>query len=110
MKVTPAATEQLSKLLSSEEHLSIGLSGGGCGGLNILLERRDSTTTTGLNIPGTTTVKFADQISQTYLTGGELDVDTSIFNAAFVIKPPPGTQSCGCGNSIQMRDANDTDT
>ena len=100
MTITPAAREQLDKLLKPGERLEIGLKGGGCGGATITLDKVDYETTTELNIPGTTIVSFADQTSAQYLTGGELDVDTSIFNAGFVIKPPAGTQSCGCGSSI----------
>jgi Fe-S cluster assembly iron-binding protein IscA len=104
MTVTPAATEQLSKLLSPGESLQIGLKGGGCGGATLTLDKVDSTTISELNIPvpGTDNIAWADLTSRIYLTEGELDVDNSIFNARFIFKPPLGTESCGCGASIKL--------
>jgi iron-sulfur cluster assembly protein len=104
MKVTPAATEQLSKLLGPGESLQIGLEGGGCGGATLTLEKVDSTTISVLNTPvtGTDNIVWADQTSSIYLIGGELDIDDSVFNARFIFKPPLGTESCGCGASIKL--------
>ncbi len=102
MTLTDPAKKQLGALLKDGELLEIGLAGGGCGGATITLNKVDSRTTTGLSITGITNVIFADQTSQKYLTGAELGVDESIFNAAFVVKPPKGIQSCGCGASIKI--------
>ena len=102
MTLTEPARKQLDTLLKPGELLEIGLTGGGCGGATITLSKVDGMTTTGLNITGTTNVIFADQTSADILTGAELGVDESIFNAAFVVTPPKGVQSCGCGASIKL--------
>jgi iron-sulfur cluster assembly accessory protein len=104
MTVTPAATEQLSKLLASGEKLQIGLNGGGCSGATLVLDKVDSMTISESSIPvlGTDNIVWADQTSSIYLTGGKLDIDDSVFNARFLFKPPLGTESCGCGASIKM--------
>ncbi len=104
MNVTPGAAKQLELLLGPDEHLMIGLEGGGCGGATITLERVDSTSTDGWNTieTGHERIVWADQASATYLTGGNLDYDDGAFNATFVFKPPLGTESCGCGASIKI--------
>jgi iron-sulfur cluster assembly accessory protein len=104
MTVTPAATEQLSKLLASGEKLQIGLNGGGCGGATLVLDKVDSTTISESSIPvlGTDNIVWDSPTSQIYLTGGRLDIDDSVFNARFLFKPPLGTESCGCGASIKL--------
>ena len=104
MIVSAAATEQLSKLLKPGESLQIGLKGGGCGGATLEMEKVDLTTISESNITviGTDNVVWADQTSARYLTGGNLDIDNSIFNARFVYSPPKGTDACGCGESIKL--------
>ena len=102
MKITPEAAEQLNKLLKPGEYLEIGLVGGGCGGATVTLIKTDSKSTDALNTGGTTNVLYADRTAQTYLQGGVIDVDDSVFNARFTFKPPLGTESCGCGASIKL--------
>ena len=104
MTITPAAQEQLDTLLSVGEYLEVGLTGGGCGGFNVVLSKVDGTTTTGSNIPvsGTDKILWADLTTQQYLHGGELQYTNEHFNATFVLKPPLGIESCGCGSSIKV--------
>ena len=106
MTVTPAATEQLDKLLQPGEYLQIGLSSGGCGGATILLERVDGKTSTGSSMPviGADNILWDGPTSARFLIGGTLDIDPSIFNAGFIVIPPQGTQSCGCGASIKLEE------
>ena len=102
MKITPAAAEQLSKLLKPGEYLEVGLEGGGCGGATVTLSKVDSKSTDALSIGEITNVIYADSTTRLYLQGGAIDVDDSVFNARFLFKPPLGTESCGCGASIKI--------
>ena len=102
MTITPEAVEQLNKLLKPGEYLEVGLVGGGCGGATITLTKMDLKNTEGLSIGETTNVRWADKTARTYLQGGVIDIDDSIFNARFTFKPPLGTESCGCGASIKL--------
>ena len=104
MTVSPAATEQLNKLLGPGEKLQIGLKGGGCGGATLELDKVGLTTISesSITVIGADNVVWADKTSARYLTGGSLDIDNSIFNARFVYKPPKGTDACGCGESIKL--------
>ena len=102
MKVTESAKARLKEVLKSEEYLEVGLSAGGCGGATVELTRRDSKSTEGLSIGENTNVKFADEISSEYLTGGTLDYRSDILGSTFVVSPPSEVSSCGCGESIQL--------
>ena len=102
MIVTESAKARLKEVLKSEEYLEIGLSAGGCGGATVELTRRDSKITEGLSIGENTNVKFADEISREYLTGGTLDYRSDILGSTFVVSPPSEVSSCGCGESIQL--------
>ena len=102
MIVTAPARARLKEVLELEEYLEVGLRSGGCGGATVELTRRDSKITEGLNIGENTNVKFADEISREYLTGGKLDYSDDILGARFVVSPPSDVSSCGCGESIQL--------
>jgi Fe-S cluster assembly iron-binding protein IscA len=78
--ITQKAQDQLNYLLGDGEVLEIGLRGGGCNGLMITLEKMNSTGITELSIGNNT--KFADQISQTYLQGGSLDLAVLMLASA----------------------------
>ena len=100
MTITQNAKNQLEHLLKDGEALEIGLKGGGCSGLMITLEKTTWTDTTELSIGDN--IKFADQMSQTYLQGGSLDYEDTGFSKTFVVNPSKGTETCGCGNSIAI--------
>ena len=102
MNITPSATEQLERVLGPGEYLEIGLTGGGCGGATVTLTKMDLKNTEGLSTGENTNVRFADQTSAQYLTGGKLDYDNGVLSASFIFKPPLGTESCGCGSSIRI--------
>jgi len=102
MIVTESAIARLKEVLRLEEYLEIGLSAGGCGGATVELTKRDSKNTEGLSIGEITSVKFADEISKEYLTGGTLDYRSDILGSTFVVSPPSEVSSCGCGASIQL--------
>jgi len=100
MTITPSAQEQLNELLNSGECLEIGLKGGGCSGLMITLEKMTSTGTTELSIGENT--RFADETSQAYLQGGNLDYEDKGFSKRFVVNPSKNVMKCGCGDSIAI--------
>ena len=102
MNITPSATEQLERVLGPGEALEIGLRTGGCSGATITMDRVELTNTSESNTKrtGSDCIVFADPQSQTYLGDGEIDYVSDGLMASFVVKPPAGIQSCGCGSSI----------
>ena len=101
MNLTEAAQQQLDCVLGPGEYLEIGLRTGGCSGATITMDKVEMTTSE-LNTKetGNSSIVFADTMSQTTLTGGKLDYVQDGLSSSFVVRPPEGTQSCGCGSSV----------
>ena len=102
MKITPRAEQELKYRLKDGEYLEIGLSGGGCAGLYVTLEKTNSRPTEELSFPENGKLKWACKTSKGYLTGGSLDYVDDGLLAKFNIQLPLGTESCGCGASIKI--------
>ena len=104
MNLTEAAQQQLDCVLGPGEYLEIGLKTGGCSGATITLDKVGMMSTTESNTKrtGKDYVVWADTISQTTLDGGKLDYVQDGLSASFVVNPPEGIQSCGCGSSIVL--------
>ena len=102
MNLTEAAQQQLDCVLGPGEYLEIGLKTGGCSGATITLDKVDLTNTSELNTKktGNSSIIFADAISKDILIGGKLDYVQDGLSSSFVVNPPEGTQSCGCGSSV----------
>ena len=99
MNLTEAAQQQLDCVLGPGEYLEIGLKTGGCSGATITMDKVAMNTTESNTKDY---VVWADTISQTTLGDGELDYVSDGLMASFVVRPPEGIQSCGCGNSIVL--------
>lgn len=102
MIITPAAQEKLDNLLSDGEFLEIGLDGSGCAGALVTLSKVRWTPTEESNLAVTGRVKWGCETSKRLLTNGSLDYVDDGLMAKFDIKLPLGTESCGCGASIQL--------
>jgi iron-sulfur cluster assembly protein len=102
MTLTPKAEEKLDDLIGDGEYLLISLNGGGCAGLMLELTKTHSLPSTASSINEHTNAHFACSTTKKYLQGGVLDWVDDVMHSGFDVKLPPGTQSCGCGASIQM--------
>ena len=103
MTLTEAAQQQLDCVLGPGEYLEIGLKTGGCSGATITMDKvAMNTTESNTRRTGKDYVVWADTTSQTTLGDGELDYVSDGLMASFVVRPPEGIQSCGCGNSIVL--------
>ena len=103
MTLTEAAQQQLDCVLGPGEWLEIGLRTGGCSGATITMDKvAMNTTESNTRRTGKDYVVWADTTSQTTLGDGELDYVSEGLMASFVVRPPEGIQSCGCGSSIVL--------
>lgn len=102
MILTQKAQEKLDDLIGDGEYFLISLDGGGCAGLMLHLDRTKSLPSTALNINGSMNAYFACSTTSKYLSGGTLNWTDDVLTSGFNVELPPGTQSCGCGASIQM--------
>lgn len=105
--VSDNAVTRLSHLLAGEAEgtrLRVAVDGGGCSGFQYRFDF-DTTPLTDEDViierAGGVQVVI-DKISLDYLKGSQLDYVESLGAAAFEIKNPNATSSCGCGNSFAV--------
>ncbi len=105
--ISDNAAARLSHLLKDEAsgtRLRVAVDGGGCSGFQY---RFDFDPTLSDNEDVIITHKAGvevviDTISLDYLKGSQLDYVETLGAAAFEIKNPNATASCGCGNSFAV--------
>lgn len=102
--VTPRAANQVRSLIQEDGteglHLRIGVSGGGCSGLEYFLGL-DTDVNPDDEIFDFTDVKVVvDKQSVPYLEGSVLDFSTDLMNSGFVFSNPNAKRTCGCGKSF----------
>ena len=106
--MTDSAMAALDVLLdASSEYLEIGVTGGGCAGLQVGITKGNMRTTSELSTPMTGTggmVMYTDQMSAEYLTGAIVDYEDNGISKGFVVVPPPNSTGCGCGSSFILAD------
>tara|TARA_Y100000780_G_C13493891_1_gene343378 strand:+ start:35 stop:340 length:306 start_codon:yes stop_codon:yes gene_type:complete len=100
MIITQKAEEKIKELLNKEEYLRVKISGGGCSGYRIGLEKE--TNREADDVLMMDKILF-DPISEGFLTEATLDWKNDTFTPTFHWNIP-NTKSCGCGNSFQLED------
>ena len=105
VKITPKASEEVTKLVKAENNPEIGLrlavKGGGCSGLSYDLAFTPTE-------DGDTIIQhdefsvFMDAKSMIYLKGMQLDYQDGLQGKGFVFVNPNATSTCGCGESFSI--------
>ena len=105
VKITPKASEEVTKLVKAENNPEIGLrlavTGGGCSGLSYDLAftpKEDGDTI----IQHDEFSVFMDAKSMIYLKGMQLDYQDGLQGKGFVFVYPNATSPCGCGESFSI--------
>ncbi|HCX21200.1 MAG TPA: iron-sulfur cluster assembly accessory protein [Cytophagales bacterium] len=103
--LTPAAQQEVSRLLQDEDKaglgLRLGIKGGGCSGLSYMLdftERQEGDVVVsyeGFEI-------FLDRKSSIYLNGTILDYQGGLAGRGFLFDNPMASNTCGCGESFSI--------
>jgi iron-sulfur cluster insertion protein len=86
----------------SHRHLRVSVSGGGCSGFQygFVLDNERSADDVMIERDGATVL--IDAVSLAYMQGSEIDYVDDLIGAAFKIKNPLATASCGCGTSFSI--------
>ena len=103
--LTPAAQDEVRKLLEDPSNagkgLRLGIKGGGCSGLSYVREfdeARDGDTV--LEFEGFQV--FLDRKSTIYLGGIQLDFQGGLQGKGWVFQNPHASNTCGCGESFSI--------
>jgi len=103
--MTPAAQEEVRRLLQEPEKaglgLRLGIKGGGCSGLSYVLDfTKEDEGDTVVSYDGFQV--FLDRKSTIYLSGTIVDHQGGLTGRGFVFKNPMATNTCGCGESFSL--------
>ena len=103
--VSDSAAKRISKIVANEPEntmLRVSVEGGGCSGFQYkfdLVQRRDEED---LAIEKGGVTILIDPTSLIHMNGSEIDFVDDLIGAAFNIKNPNATASCGCGTSFSV--------
>lgn len=102
--LTEAAAGRIREV-AGDGALRLGVTGGGCAGFTYTMDVAEAPA------PGDEVVEdkgakvFIDSKSLLYLVGTELDFVEETFGAHFTFRNPNQTASCGCGESVALKQA-----
>jgi iron-sulfur cluster assembly accessory protein len=105
VSVTDRAAQRIAAILKAEpagSQLRVSVEGGGCSGFqyrfDLVADRADDD----LMIEKAGARVLVDPVSLDLLNGSEIDFVEDLMGAAFKIKNPNATASCGCGTSFSI--------
>ena len=104
--VSERAARKIGDILKSEPPgtmLRVSVEGGGCSGFQYKFDiERAKAADDDLAISRDGVTVLVDSISVNYLKGAEIDFVDDLIGAAFKVKNPNATASCGCGTSFSL--------
>ena len=105
IEVTPAAAQQIKRLLSEdgklETHgLRMKVIGGGCSGLQYQLSFDDAVRDIDTEVEHDGVRVIVDEKSALYLVGSVLGFVDTLQESGFKIENPNASNTCGCGQSF----------
>jgi len=111
MRLTDAAAARIKEVMARAsgpiEGVRVGVKNGGCAGMEYTMEYA---TTVGPNdeVVVDKGVKIlVDPKAVLFLLGTEMDYRVDKLSSQFVFNNPNQTSACGCGESVQLRPAQD---
>ena len=82
--------------------LRVSVEGGGCSGFQYKFDLVGQTGRDDVVLERAGARVLIDPVSLEYLAGSEIDFVDDLIGAAFKIKNPKATASCGCGTSFSI--------
>ena len=93
IQVTDAAIEYLNKV-RGDDHVTLGVKGGGCSGFQYVWETTDE--------PATVDNLVIDPIAEMFVLGCTVDYVTELGGSYLKVTNPNATASCGYGESFAV--------
>ncbi len=82
--------------------LRVAVNGGGCSGFQYEFGLTRERNSDDLAIEKGGVTVLIDEVSLQYIAGSEIDYADELIGAAFKIRNPNATASCGCGTSFSV--------
>jgi iron-sulfur cluster assembly accessory protein len=103
--VSERAARRIGEILKSEPAgtmLRVSVEGGGCSGFQYKFDMEHAQAEGDLVIARDGATVLIDPVSLQYMAGSEIDFVEDLIGAAFKVKNPNATASCGCGTSFAL--------
>jgi iron-sulfur cluster assembly accessory protein len=103
--VSERAARRIGEILKAEPAgcmLRVSVEGGGCSGFQYKFGVERAKADDDIVIAREGAVVLIDPVSVNYMAGSEIDFVDDLIGAAFKVKNPKATASCGCGTSFAL--------
>jgi iron-sulfur cluster assembly accessory protein len=103
--VSERAARRIGEILKSEPAgtmLRVSVEGGGCSGFQYKFGMETAKADDDLVLAREGATVLIDPVSVQYMAGSEIDFVDDLIGAAFKVKNPKATASCGCGTSFAL--------
>ena len=107
--LTPAAAAQIAALMAREHAAGfrIGVKKGGCAGMEYTMEVAAEADPMDLVVEDGPARVLIAPLAQMFMIGTEIDYETGLLESGFKFRNPNVVETCGCGESIKFRDADE---
>jgi iron-sulfur cluster assembly accessory protein len=103
--LTERAARRIGEILKGEPAgamLRVSVEGGGCSGFQYKFDLDRAKSEDDFVLARDGAVVLIDPVSVQYMAGAEIDFVDDLIGAAFKVKNPIATASCGCGTSFSV--------
>jgi iron-sulfur cluster assembly accessory protein len=103
--LSDSAARRIAEIAAGEPKtpmLRVSVEGGGCSGFQYKFDLVDAKADDDLVLEKAGATVVIDPVSVEYMQGSEIDFVDDLMGAAFKIKNPLATASCGCGTSFSL--------
>ena len=112
MSLTDAAAERVRQIIARSDKpvlgLRVGVKNGGCAGMEYTMDWATETKPFDEVIEEKGVKVLIDPKAILFLLGTEMDYQTSALKSGFTFNNPNQTSACGCGESVQLKQAEAT--
>ena len=113
MRLSEAAATRIKDIIGKSERpiagIRVGVKNGGCAGMSYFMEYAEAVNPLDEVIEDKGVRILIDPKAVLFLLGTEMDYKVEKLSAQFVFNNPNQTAACGCGESVQIEPAQDTD-
>ena len=109
MSLTDAAAERVRQIIARSDKpvlgLRVGVKNGGCAGMEYTMDWATEAKPFDEVIEEKGVKVLIDPKAILFLLGTEMDYQTSALKSGFTFNNPNQTSACGCGESVQLKQA-----